>query len=87
MSDLEANLSVEEAAAILFGSTDEDAPKKLTRLATGPRPRIGSLVIGRTRVYPPQVIADFIESNTIPAAKPNPWGLTDSSARRVRKAG
>jgi hypothetical protein len=82
VSDLAPNLTLEQAAAIL-GIT----PLVLSKLANGARPKIGSLKIGRTRVFPPAVIRAFIEDNTIPAAPANPWGLTDASLRRIRRSG
>jgi hypothetical protein len=81
MNDLTPVLSHAEAAAHL-----KITEAQLTTLATGPRPKIGSLKLGRVRVFPVTVLEEFIEAATIPAAKPNPWGLTDSSARRVRKS-
>ncbi|HEY8913325.1 hypothetical protein [Lacisediminihabitans sp.] len=81
MNDLTPVLSLAEAAAHL-----KLTETQLTALATGPRPKIGSLRLGRVRVFPLTVIEEFIEAATTHAAKPNPWGLTDSSARRVRKS-
>lgn len=81
MSDLTPNLTLEQAAHIIGIE-----PASLTRLATGARPKIGSLKIGRSRVFPPAVIKAFIETNTTLAAPPNPWGLTDASARRLERS-
>jgi hypothetical protein len=82
MSDLTANLTLEQTATILGIE-----PAAVTRLATGARPKIGSLKIGRVRVFPPAVVEAYIETNTTQAAPPNPWGLTDSAAKRLRKTG
>jgi hypothetical protein len=80
MSDLSPNLTLEQTAAILGIEA-----AAVTRLATGARPKIGSLKIGRVRVFPPDVVEAYIETNTTQAAPPNPWGLTDTSARRLRR--
>jgi hypothetical protein len=80
MNDLNANLTLEEAAAVL-----RITPLVLSKLANGSRPKIGSLKIGRTRVFPAAVIETYIEANTTPAAPPNPWGFTDASAKRLRR--
>ena len=82
MSDLSANLTLEEAAKHL-GIT----PLVLTNLATGVRPKIGSLKIGKTRMFPIAVIELYIEANTTPAAPQNSWGLTDAAFKRLRKTG
>ena len=81
MNDLTPVLSLAEAAAHL-----RLTEKQLNTLATGPRPKIGSLVLGRVRVFPMTVIEEFIEAATVPAAKPNPWGMTDATAKRVRRS-
>jgi hypothetical protein len=72
--------SLQEAAKYL-----RITPKQLTNLATGPRPRIGSLLIGRVRVFPRSVIETFITGAVTQAAAPNPWGLTDGAHRNLQK--
>jgi hypothetical protein len=81
MTDLTPVLSLAEAAEHL-----RITEKQLTNLATGPRPKIGSLLLGRTRVFPVTVIEEFKDAMTIPAAKPNPWGMTDATAKSVRRS-
>jgi hypothetical protein len=81
MTNLTPILSLAEAAAHL-----KLTEHQLTRLATGPRPKIGSLVLGRVRVFPLNVIEEFVVAATTPAAPPNPWGLTDASLRRVQRS-
>jgi hypothetical protein len=83
MSDLDAILTLEEAAAYLHCS-----PLVLNRLASGARPKIASLKTGGApRTFPESAIAEYIEANTTPAAPQNSWGLTDAAFKRLRKTG
>lgn len=81
MSALEDVNTLEEAAAYL-----KIDPAALRRLATGPKPKIGSLKQGRALTFPREVIEAYIEEHTVKAAPGNPFGLTDASLRRVRRS-
>ena len=79
---LERVYTADEAADILRITTT-----KLIRLSTGNTPKIAFIKEGRDRTFPESAIEAYIETNTTRAAPPNPWGLTDAAARRLRKTG
>jgi excisionase family DNA binding protein len=47
--------------------------------------KIGFLRIGRSYTFPREVIATYVEGNTIALMPPNPHGLTDRSLERLRR--
>jgi len=61
-------------------------PTKLASIASGPTPKIGSIKEGRTRTFPRAAIEAYVEANTIHPVTPPPFGLTERSARRVRRS-
>lgn len=76
MIQLEDNSTLEEAAAYL-----RIAPTVLATMAR--TKKIGSLKIGKRLVFPRDVIEAYVAANTTPALRPNAFGLTDASARRL----
>lgn len=77
MTQLHDVNTLEEAAAYL-----RLTPRKLRELARSKR--IGSLKEGRSWLFTREVITTYLKGNTQEQAAPNPWGLTDASARRLR---
>jgi excisionase family DNA binding protein len=47
--------------------------------------KIGFLRIGRTYVFPREVIETYVKGNTIQQSPPNPHGLTNRSLQRLRR--
>lgn len=80
MTDLPDIATLDEAAEFL-----RIERRTLLRLASGPKPKIGSLRQGRRLTFPRAVIEAYVEANTTRAAPPNPFGLTDASLRRIRE--
>ena len=75
-------LTLEEAAEYLR----IDVPR-LVRISTGPRPKVASIKEGNSRTYRLASLETYVEANETAAAPPHPWGLTDASAKRARRAG
>lgn len=69
--------SLDEAAAYL-----RVPPSALARLARAGK--IGSLKTGKTRTFPRECLEAYVAENTTPATPPNPHGLTDRAAARIR---
>lgn len=46
---------------------------------------IGFLRIGRTYVFPREVIETYVKGNTIQQSPPNPHGLTDGALRNLER--
>ena len=76
-----AVLTLEEAAEYLR----IDVPR-LLRISTGPRPKVASIKEGNSRTYRLSALEAYLEANETPAAPANPNGMTDASARRLRRA-
>jgi len=76
-----AVFTLEEAAEYLR----IDVPR-LLRISTGPRPKVASIKEGNSRTYRLSALEAYLEAHETPAAPPNPWGMSDASARRVRRA-
>lgn len=72
-----AVLTLEEAAEYLR----IDVPR-LLRISKGPRPKVASIKEGNSRTYRLSALEAYLEANETPAAPPNPWGMTDASAKR-----
>ena len=53
-------------------------------LSMARRQVIGSLKQGRTRTFPREAIAAYAKAHTTEALPSNPFGLTNTSARRLR---
>jgi excisionase family DNA binding protein len=47
--------------------------------------KIGFLRIGRSYMFPREVVKTYVEGNTITQMPPNPLGLTDGALRNVRR--
>lgn len=80
MSDLQDMNTADEAAEYL-----RLTPDKLKRMARSKQ--IGHIKSGRDYIFPRQAIADWVTANTvehIPTV--NPWGISDSSLRRIRQS-
>ena len=59
---------------------------RLRRISTGPRPKVASILEGNSRTYRLSALEAYLEAHESPAAPPNPWGMSDATARRVRRA-
>ena len=59
---------------------------RLRRISTGPRPKIASINEGNSRTYRLSALEADLEAHESPAPPPNPWGMSDATARRVRRA-
>jgi len=59
---------------------------KLASLASGPTPRIASIKEGRVRTFPRAAIDAYVETNTTKVVAAPPFGLTERSAKRVRRS-
>jgi excisionase family DNA binding protein len=57
-------------------------PEKLRRLVN--QKRIACLKQGNCLTFPRAAILAYVKAHTIAATPPNPHGLTDASARRIR---
>lgn len=80
MSDLQDMNTADEAAEYL-----RLTPDKLKRMARSKQ--IGHIKSGRDYIFPRQAITDWVTANTvehIPTV--NPWGISDSSLRRIRQS-
>ena len=73
-------LTIEEAAEYLRINV-----ARLTRISTGPRPKVASIKEGNSRTYRLASLEAYVEANETAAAPANPWGMNDASARRVRR--
>ena len=73
--------TLEEAAEYLR----IDVPR-LLRISTGPRPKVASIKEGNSRTYRLSALEAYLEAHETPAAPPNPWGMSDATARRMRRA-
>ena len=76
-----AVFTLEEAAEYLR----IDVPR-LLRISTGPRPKVASIKEGNSRTYRLSALEAYLEAHETPAAPANPWGMTDATARRVRRS-
>ena len=76
-----AVLTLEEAAEYLRIDV-----ARLVRISTGPRPKVGSIKEGNSRTYRLSALEAYLEAHETPAAPPKSWGMTDATARRVRRA-
>ena len=74
-------LTLEEAAQYLR----IEVPR-LVRISTGPRPKVASIKEGNSRTYRLSALEAYLEAHETPAAPPNPWGMSDATARRMRRA-
>jgi len=77
MIDVERSLSVEEAAEFLSYT-----PEKLQRIAR--RKLIAHSRDGRTVTFTLAALVEYRDRLTIAALPPNPHGLTNAAAKRVR---
>ena len=82
-------LTLEEAAVWLRMLKEDKTPDtaRLVRISTGPRPKVASIKEGNSRTYRLIALEVYVEANETAAAPPHPWGLTDASAKRARRAG
>ena len=78
MSELQDVNSLEETADYLGVSVTV-----LRRMARDHK--IGFLRIGRSYVFPREVIRAYVEGNTIKQSPPNPHGLTDGALRNLNR--
>ena len=76
-----AVFTLEEAAGYLR----IDVPR-LLRISTGPRPKVASIKEGNSRTYRLSALEAYLEAHETPAAPPNPWGMSDVTARRMRRS-
>ncbi|TFC00252.1 MULTISPECIES: helix-turn-helix domain-containing protein [unclassified Cryobacterium] len=80
MGELDDINSLEQAAEYL-----KIEPTKLRRLVS--QRKIAYLKQGNKITFPRAAIEAYVTANTtqLPEAPPNPWGLTESSLRRVQR--
>ena len=77
MSELADFSTAEEVAAYLR----LEHKSTITTLARNGK--IGFTKIGRTTVFPREAVIEFAKQNTVPA-KPNQWGLSDSTLHTIQ---
>lgn len=77
MSALEDVNDIDAAAAYL------KVPKG-TLVGLARRREIGYLKSGRQLTFPREALEAYVESHKMPAVVGNPYGLTESAARRLR---
>lgn len=80
MSDLQDMNTADEAAEYL-----RLKPEKLKQLAR--TKQIGHIRSGRTYIFPREAIVKWKTDHTVePIPAANPWGISDSSLRRLRQS-
>ena len=79
-SELDDVSSLEAAAGYL-----KLTPEKLRRMAH--EKKVGHIRAGRQYLFPREALETYIKENTVERLPPsvNPWGISDSSLRRLRE--